>query len=112
MSSFTKGCYIGQEVIARLDTYDKVKRRLMGVQVDEIDANGVGEEEKLIVRESTENEAVGHITSLVSSPRYGAIGLGYIRSVWATPELEVNVTLAETPTNVIAKGKLTMLPFS
>ena len=26
--SFTKGCYIGQEVVARLDTYDKVKRRL------------------------------------------------------------------------------------
>lgn len=24
--SFTKGCYIGQEVVARLDTYDKVKR--------------------------------------------------------------------------------------
>lgn len=26
--SFTKGCYIGQEVVARLDTYDKVQRRL------------------------------------------------------------------------------------
>ena len=26
--SFTKGCYVGQEVIARLDTYDKVQRRL------------------------------------------------------------------------------------
>jgi folate-binding protein YgfZ len=29
--SFTKGCYIGQEVIARLDTYDKVQKRLMGI---------------------------------------------------------------------------------
>jgi len=29
--SFDKGCYIGQEVIARLDTYDKVQRRLMGL---------------------------------------------------------------------------------
>ncbi len=26
--SFTKGCYIGQEVIARLDTYHKVQRHL------------------------------------------------------------------------------------
>ena len=25
---WTKGCYIGQEVVARLDTYDKVKRRV------------------------------------------------------------------------------------
>lgn len=30
--SFTKGCYIGQEVVARLDTYDKVQRRLVGVR--------------------------------------------------------------------------------
>lgn len=29
--SFTKGCYVGQEVIARLDTYKKVRRQLMGV---------------------------------------------------------------------------------
>jgi folate-binding protein YgfZ len=30
--SFTKGCYVGQEVVARLDTYDKVQRRLVGVR--------------------------------------------------------------------------------
>ncbi len=29
---FNKGCYIGQEVIARLDSYDKVQRRLVRVQ--------------------------------------------------------------------------------
>jgi folate-binding protein YgfZ len=29
--SFTKGCYIGQEVIARLDTYDKVQRVLVRI---------------------------------------------------------------------------------
>ncbi|GIS65121.1 MAG: hypothetical protein CM1200mP3_13690 [Chloroflexota bacterium] len=29
--SFNKGCYVGQEVVARLDTYDKVKRRLVGL---------------------------------------------------------------------------------
>jgi folate-binding protein YgfZ len=28
--SFSKGCYIGQEVIARLDTYKKLQRRLRG----------------------------------------------------------------------------------
>jgi len=26
---FAKGCYIGQEIVARLDTYDRVKRRLV-----------------------------------------------------------------------------------
>jgi hypothetical protein len=29
--SMTKGCYLGQEVIARLDTYQKVRRKLIGV---------------------------------------------------------------------------------
>jgi len=32
MTSFSKGCYIGQEVIARLDTYNKVKYRLFGFE--------------------------------------------------------------------------------
>jgi tRNA-modifying protein YgfZ len=30
--SFTKGCYIGQEVIARLDTYGKIKRHLARIE--------------------------------------------------------------------------------
>jgi len=32
--SFTKGCYIGQEVVARLDTYQKTRRRLTGLLFD------------------------------------------------------------------------------
>ncbi len=110
--SFTKGCYIGQEVIARLDTYDKVKQRLMGVQFDEIEAGEFNGEGKFIIRESTENEALGRVTSVASSPRYGTIGLGYVRSVWATPELEVVVTLSDDPSRTIAKGRLKILPFS
>ena len=32
--SFDKGCYIGQEVVVRLNTYDKVQKRLVGVALD------------------------------------------------------------------------------
>ena len=32
--SFTKGCYVGQEVVARLDTYDKVQRSLVALTGD------------------------------------------------------------------------------
>ena len=32
--NFDKGCYIGQEVIARLDTYQKVQRQLAGVKFE------------------------------------------------------------------------------
>lgn len=42
--SFSKGCYIGQEVIARLDTYDKVRRQLLPFKIsdDEFSALTVG----------------------------------------------------------------------
>ncbi len=32
--SFSKGCYIGQEVISRIDTYQKSRKRLTGLLVD------------------------------------------------------------------------------
>ncbi len=32
--SLTKGCYIGQEVIARLNTYDKVQRKLVALRLE------------------------------------------------------------------------------
>jgi folate-binding protein YgfZ len=32
--SFTKGCYIGQEVIARLDTYQKVQHEVRGIEYE------------------------------------------------------------------------------
>ena len=32
--SFTKGCYIGQEVIARIDTYGKLQRRLVSMTIE------------------------------------------------------------------------------
>lgn len=34
LTSFTKGCYIGQEIIARLDSYNKVKQRILGFVSD------------------------------------------------------------------------------
>ena len=41
---FDKGCYIGQEVIARLDTYNKVQKKLISINIkdssDVIDSPG------------------------------------------------------------------------
>ena len=36
---FSKGCYVGQEVIARLDTYKKVQNIMHMIKVDDIDSN-------------------------------------------------------------------------
>ncbi|MEW6060570.1 MAG: hypothetical protein AB1600_01385 [Bacteroidota bacterium] len=69
--SFTKGCYIGQEVIARLDTYQKIQRALCLISFsDKID------EGDIIV--DNEKTPIGKITSIID-----AIGLAVIRSKYA-----------------------------
>ena len=72
--SFTKGCYIGQETVARIRTYGHVNRSLAGLKVagDETVSPGA----KLF----RADKEVGQITSSVVSPRIGqAIALAYVR---------------------------------
>ncbi len=59
--SFTKGCYIGQEVIARLETYDKVKRSLVIVNLTDCSALP-----QVPVSIHSETAEVGIITSLAN----------------------------------------------
>ncbi len=71
---FKKGCYIGQEVIARLDTYDKVQKKMIGIIInDNINLNG-----NSVLIDEEENE-VGEITSHAFSELIGKkIALGFI----------------------------------
>jgi folate-binding protein YgfZ len=55
--SLTKGCYIGQEVIARLNTYEKVRRKLVRLRVDRPMERG-----EEVTREG---EGVGRLTTVV-----------------------------------------------
>lgn len=68
---FKKGCYIGQEVIARLDSYNKVKKRIMGF--------ASASEIKTGAEIYFDGKSVGRITSSADSPEFGLIALGYIR---------------------------------
>jgi folate-binding protein YgfZ len=78
--SFTKGCYMGQEVIARLDTYDKTQRRLVGLVPGARDALTVDSALKAGDRD------IGRITSVVRSPALGQeIALAYVRKAHAEP---------------------------
>jgi tRNA-modifying protein YgfZ len=69
--SFTKGCYIGQETIARLNTYKGVKQYLWGIKLATVVSVGT------VI--TIDGEKVGVLTSC--SDLNGEIfGLGYIRS--------------------------------
>jgi len=69
--SFTKGCYVGQETVARLYYKGKPNRHLRGLRLSTPAASG--EELRLGER------VVGHLGSSVVSPAQGPIGLALVR---------------------------------
>ncbi len=70
--SYDKGCYLGQEVVARIHFRGHVNRQLRSLQFDvERPPSGA----RLLDGE----REVGTITSVVTSPQHGHIGLGYVR---------------------------------
>lgn len=73
---WAKGCYIGQEVIARIDNYGKQARQLVGLSFEDEGAFGAiqpGAEVRL------EERAIGEVTSV--SPRFVAGGLSALAVV-------------------------------
>ncbi|MBI1807275.1 MAG: aminomethyl transferase family protein [Ignavibacteria bacterium] len=73
--SFTKGCYIGQEVIARLDTYKKTQRKLSGFVFDRKDISDLTPGTLF-----SGGFEVGWTTSHTYSQRMDAgIALGYLK---------------------------------
>jgi len=92
--SFDKGCYIGQETIARLNTYKGVKQRLWGVHL-----NGSAQPGAEVTLEGTK---VGKLTSFTNTAQ-GAFGLVYIRTKAGGVGLKVQVGDVE--------GEIVDLPF-
>jgi folate-binding protein YgfZ len=76
--SFTKGCYTGQELVARLDARgNKVARRLRGLVVDPVPDTAAGVRPGAEV--SVAGRVVGRLTSVAWSPRLESeIALGYL----------------------------------
>jgi folate-binding protein YgfZ len=71
--SFDKGCYLGQEVVARATSRGHVNRKLCGLRLEGEGAVQVG------ARISGEGrDDAGQVTSSAVSPRFGAIALGYV----------------------------------
>ena len=89
--SFTKGCYIGQEVIARLDAQNKVQRTLIGLKFADGTPN-IGDRISDEALSGTPlGDEIGDITSVTNSPENGNIALGYIRAKYANPGAVVSV---------------------
>jgi tRNA-modifying protein YgfZ len=91
--SFTKGCYIGQEPVARMHHRGRPNRRLRGLRLEAETPAGAP-----VVAGGKE---VGRLTSSAVSPRLGPIGLAILRrEVEAGDEVaagDVRATVVELP---------------
>lgn len=89
--SFTKGCYLGQETVARLDALGHVNRRLAAVAVE-----GELPELSEVMADGT---AAGLLTSRCHSPRLGcSLGLGILSIKVATAAA---LTVAGRPARLV-----------
>ncbi len=99
---FAKGCYIGQEVIARLDTYKKVQKYLVRLRFSA--GGSVSEGANL----EQEGRNVGQVTSLAVIPTTGELlGLGYVRTARATAGAQLALAApAQGSAEIIALSQL------
>ncbi|HZV11982.1 MAG TPA: glycine cleavage T C-terminal barrel domain-containing protein, partial [Candidatus Kapabacteria bacterium] len=75
--SFTKGCYIGQEVIARLHSYNKVQRKLCRVEAE------INENVTVPAQLTDGEKEIGTLTSAAINPATKKmIGLCYLPIAW------------------------------
>lgn len=69
--SFAKGCYVGQEIIARMESRGRLAKNLTRVRLSQT------HETPAAITTSAGREA-GVLTRMAESPRYGFIGLAYL----------------------------------
>jgi folate-binding protein YgfZ len=82
--STTKGCYVGQEIVARLRSRGQVNHLLVGFRLEGRDIAAPGA--KLTV----DGRGSGEFTSVVRSPTLGSIALGYVRREHSTEGTRVD----------------------
>jgi folate-binding protein YgfZ len=92
--SFTKGCYLGQEIVERIRAQGHVNKKLVRLEIE-------GTEPLPSGTKAISNAAeVGEITSAAHSPQSGAVAaLAYLRTQFAAPG--ANVLVAEREARVI-----------
>jgi len=83
---FSKGCYLGQEIVERVRARGHVNRLLVHLRVEGNHAPAAG------ARLVAEDKDVGYVTSAASSPALGhVVALGYLRAAQANQGTKLGV---------------------
>jgi folate-binding protein YgfZ len=98
--SFTKGCYVGQEVIIRVlhRGHGRVARKLV---VLDIDGGRPAPHAKLF----SGDREVGMITSVAESPRSGIVALGYVHRDFVASGTSIDVETSSGRARVIVSER-------
>lgn len=99
--SYTKGCYVGQEVVARVHFRGHVNKHLRGLLCGETEPPPTG---ATLLNDA--GKPVGDVRSTAISPRLGAIALAIVRR-----EVESGATLAVHWEGGEAQADVSALPF-
>lgn len=99
--AINKGCYVGQEIVARLRSRGQVNHLLVGLRLEGETLPAVG------TPVATDGRTTGEITSVVRSPSQGPIALGYVRREHA----EVGARLELVGASGNAAATVAELPF-
>ncbi len=87
--SFTKGCYLGQEVVERVDARGRVGRRLLGLVLQNATAQNLPPNGSAI---SNDQRKLGHLTSVAWDEELNAaIALGFIHRADNEPGARLKV---------------------
>lgn len=99
--SYTKGCYTGQETVARVHFRGHVNRHLRGLRTASAEPPATG----AALFDAT-GKQVGDVRSTAASPRLGGVALGMVRR-----EVELGAALVARWEGGEARVDLTHLPF-
>lgn len=100
--SFEKGCYIGQEIVARMKYRGHPNRLLRGFEIESDILPLSGD------RLFNEDKEIGWITSAIVSPTLGkTIGIGYVRVSFTDEGSQVEIETAGNRANATVQ----LLPF-
>jgi folate-binding protein YgfZ len=84
--SFTKGCYLGQEIVERIRAQGHVNKKLVRIEIEASEAPATG------AKLTADGAEAGEITSAVYSPEFGkVVGLAYVRTPHANADAELRV---------------------
>lgn len=125
--SFAKGCYVGQEIIARMESRGRLAKTLRGLRfvrnsafsIQHSESNNVNAAQRSGATQHAERSTLtlpakldaggkeaGDLTSVVQSPRFGLIALAYVRTAHAEPGTRLGIGNSE------ATGEVVELPFA